>query len=72
MRMRDERNHGPGPLPLEPIGKERAPHPPHPSFNPVAIMHMVFGEEVGGARIASDRDSIQKGGSCPAYRGPVQ
>ena len=33
---------------------------------------MVGGEEVDGATNASDRDFTQKGGSCPAYRRPVQ
>ena len=42
------------------------------SDNTIAITHVVGGEEVGGATNASDRDSTQKGGSCPTYRGPVQ
>ena len=35
------------------------------SDNTIAITHVVGGEEVGGATNASDRDSTQKGGSCP-------
>ena len=57
---------------LWPIGKERASHPPHLPLSTIAITHVAGDEEVGGATNASDRDSTQKGGSCPAYRGPVQ
>ena len=57
---------------LWPIGKERAFHPPRPPLKTIAITHVSGGEEVGGATNGSDRDSTQKGGSCPAYRGPVQ
>ena len=40
--------HGHG-IPLWPIGKERASHPPHPRLNTIAITHVVGDEEVGGA-----------------------
>ena len=42
------------------------------SRSTAAIMHVALGEEVGGAKIASAPTPPQKGGSCPAYRGPVQ